>query len=329
MAYVYGKGAEIIGASLEQLGFHRISGFPHPPIGDLLEYLSKRDLFLPAASVKEMANVSLGLALGGKRACMVTSGSNLQDTLEALSYASSYEVPITLIHVGRSIPGFGNPYPYQGDLDTLTNGDFPPIVFAPSSLEEIPSLLTRMVSLSEKYLVSAVLYVDSALFHMTGNAAVELTGTPSQEWGLGIAGRRFYTSLFLDVADMKKKIEGLAEKYAKIGEEGLSEAYMVDDAEYAFCAYGVCAYVARKAADELRLAGVRAGLVRPVTLYPFPHVQSKAGHLKKVIVAEMSNGQLYRRIRLQLPGVALDSYITSGGLLPEKGLLVERIKGSI
>lgn len=329
MGVIYGKGAEVIGESLVQLGVRSVYGIPYPPVSELHEYLAKKDIFRPATSTKEMAALSLGLSLGGERTCMVTSGTGIYDCMESISYAASYEVPLTVIHVGKSIPGFGNPYPYQGDLDALRAGDFPPVVFSPASVEEIPLLLAKMVEMGERFSVPAVFYVDSALFNMTGSVEVDI-GPPKVEFGFKKGGKRYYTSVYLDVAAMKKQIASLIGKYRKIDQGALCELYMMEDAEYAVCAYGISAFVAKKAADDLRLSNKKVGVLRPVTLSPFCEIQKEMKKVKKVFVVEMSNMQLFRLIRGQLdPKVKIEGYATHGGLLPERNDVIQFIKGLI
>lgn len=329
MGVIYGKGAEIIGESLVQLGVHSVYGIPYPPISELHEYLAKKGIFRPATSTREMAALALGLSLGGERTCMVTAGTGIYGCMESISYAVSYEIPLTIIHVGKSIPGYGNPYPYQGDLDVLRGGDFPPVVFSPASVEEIPLLMTKMVEMGEKFSVPAIFYVDSALFNMTGNVEVNIE-FPKGEFGFRKSDRRYYTSVHLDVTAMKKQVASLIEKYKKIDQEALCELYMMEDAEYAICAYGISAYVAKMVADDLRLSKKKIGVLRPLTLSPFCSIHKETKKLKKVFVVEMSNMQLFRFIRGQLdPKVKVESYTTHGGLLPERNDVIQFIKGLI
>lgn len=329
MGVIYGKGAEIIGESLVQLGVRSVYGIPYPPVSELHEYLAKKDIFRPATSIKEMAALALGLALGGERTCMITSGTGIYGCMESISYASSYEIPLTVIHVGKSIPGFGNPYPYQGDLDVLRAGDFPPAVFSPASVEEIPLLLAKMVEMGERFSVPTIFYVDSALFNMTGSVEVDI-GSPKGEFGFKKGDKRYYTSVYLDVTAMKRQIASLIGKYKKIDQEALCEPYMMEDAEYAICAYGISAYVAKKAADDLRLSNKKVGVLRPVTLSPFCAIQKEMKKVKKIFVIEMSNMQLARVVRGQLdPKAKIESYATHGGLLPEKNDVIQFIKGLI
>ncbi len=326
MGVIYGKGAEIIGESLFQLGVHSVYGIPYPPVSELHEYLAKKGIFRPATSVREMAALSLGLSLGGERTCMVTAGTGIYGCMESISYATSYEIPLLVIHIGKSIPGFGNPYPYQGDLDALRGGDFPPAVFSPASVEEIPVLMAKTAEMGERFSVPAVFYIDSALFNMTGSVEVEI-GSPKGEFGFRKGDRRYYTSVYLDVTAMKKQTASLIEKYKKIDQEALCELYMMEDAEYAICAYGISAYVAKKAADDLRLSGKKVGVLRPVTLSPFCSIGKEMKKLKKVFVVEMSNMQLARFIRGQLDAkVKIESYATHGGLLPERNDVIQFIK---
>jgi pyruvate/2-oxoacid:ferredoxin oxidoreductase alpha subunit len=326
MAYM--KGAEIIGESILQLGVEKVYGFPHPPVSELHEYLAKKEAFLPALSLREAASTSLGLSLAGKRTFIITSGTNIHDVQEAVSYAMSFEIPLSIIHVGRSLPGLGNPYPYQGDFDILTGGDFPPLVFSPASLEEIPLLLGKMVALAEKCRVPSVFYIDSALFHMTGDIDVKVMAEP-RVWGFADKDVEYFTSVHLDVAVMEKKMFSLIEKFNKIQAEALCESYKMEDAEYAICAYGICGYIAKNLVDLLRASKKKTGLLRPVTLSPFVNLKEHMQGMKKIFVIEMSNGQLTGRMKQHLVNMEIIPYCTYGGLLPEQENLFKFIEESL
>jgi len=325
MATMYGKGGEIIAESITSLGVEKIYGLPHPPVSEFFEYAAKKGRFIPVTSVKEMAHVCLGMALGGKRTGLMTSGTNIYECMEVLSYATSYEIPLVFIHVGRSMPGYGNPYPYQGDIDILTAGDFPPIVMSPASVEEIPLLLSKLYTLAERFMTPAIFYLDSALFHMTATVdiSVEQAYTP---WGFTGQEKRFFTTMHLDVSEMKKKTASLIEKYKALEQEAVTEYYMTDSAQYGVVASGVCAYIARKAVEDLQLAGKPVGLLRPITLAPFGSMENPLKGKKKVFVVEMSNMQLARRIEKDAGSTEIVPYITSGGILPDREALLSFIK---
>ncbi len=328
MATVHGKGAEIIGASLVALGVAHSFGLPHPPASELCEFMAAREAFTPATSVREAGFLALGCALGGARACVVSTGTDLFDLMEVLSYATSCAIPLTVIQVGRSLPGFGNPYPYQGDFDLLTGGDYPPLVVAPSFPEEIPGLMARAVTLSERFAVPLVFYLDSALFHMTGRVEVERQD-PVVPRGLRMGDRKVFTSIHLDVAAMKEKMEFLDRTYEAMGREGLVEPYRVDDARLALVAYGVCAYVAKEVVDDLRLKGLEVGLIRPVTLSPLAPAKAFPAAISKIVVVEMSNGQLLRSLRGRLPRRTLTGFTTRAGFIPEREELSRFAEGAL
>jgi len=325
MATMYGKGGEIIAESLLCIGVEKIFGLPHPPVSEFLEYAAKKERFVPVISVREMADTGLGMALGGRRTALITSGTDIYECMEVISYATSYEIPLVLIHVGRSIPGYGNPYPYQGDIDILTGGDCPPIVMSPASLEEIPLIVSKLYVLAERFMTPAVLYLDSALFHMTGSVDISLEPA-YRPWGFSQNEKRFYTSMYLDVTEMKKKIHAFSEKFRAIEKEAATEYYMTDSAKYGVFAFGVCAYIARKAVDDLQFAGKPVGLLRPVTLAPLSNIKKVLKNIKRLFVVEMSNMQLTRRIEKEAGSTEIVPYITSGGILPEREALLSFIK---
>lgn len=317
MATVHGKGAEIIGASLKALNVEHVFGLPHPPASELHEFMAARQAFTPATSVKEGGFLALGCAIEGARSCVVSTGTDLFDLMEILSYATSCGIPFTVIQVGRSLPGFGNPYPYQGDFDLLTGGDYPPLVIAPSFPGEIPGFLARGIALSEKFGLPFVFYLDSALFHMTGTAQID-TQEAGEPRGLKRGGKRVFTSIHLDVKEMKDKMESLDRTCEALEREAFSESYRLEDATVAFVAYGVCAFVAKGVVDDLRLKGVKVGLVRPVTLFPLVSGDTFPEGLSRLVVVEMSNGQLLRSLRSRLPGRALDGFTSRAGFVPER-----------
>jgi len=326
--FMQGKASAILGEAIVRLVDNgRVYGFSHPPVNEIYEYIAKKGIFAPAFSIKEMADIGLGISTAGKRTFVITSGTGIYDCMEAISYATSYEVPFLSIHIGKSIPGFGNPYPYQGDLEILKAGDFPPIIFCPYMVDEIPFLLSQMVELSERYRHPAVFYLDSALLNMTGGADLNLKA-PEASWGLRTE-KRVISSIYLEVRDMEKRLSGLKEKYNLIRKEARSHLYMMEDAEYVVVAYGICAYIAKKAVDELRLMDIKAGMINPVILSPLPDLNGQFVRAKKIYVVEMSNGQLYRYIKGYVGGVEMKTYNAYGGLIPDKGGLIDYIKGSL
>lgn len=327
-SYMQAKASAILGEAIVRLvNYGKVYGFSHPPVNEIYEYIAKKGIFSPAFSLKEMADIGLGITTGGGRTFIISSGTGIYDCMEAISYATSYEVPLLSIHVGKSIPGFGNPYPYQGDLDILTAGDFPPIVFCPYIVDEIPFLLSQMVELAQKYGHPAVFYLDSALLNMTGGADLNLE-IPEVSWGLGTE-KRVISTVFLGVKDMEKSLSGLIKKYSLIKKEARSHLYMMDDADYAVVAYGICAYIAKKAVDDLRIMDIKAGMVRPITLSPLSDLDAQLGKVKKIYVVEMSSGQLYRHIKGYAKDVEIKAYNTYGGLIPDKRGLMDYIKGSL
>jgi pyruvate/2-oxoacid:ferredoxin oxidoreductase alpha subunit len=278
-----GKCAEIIGESMYRLGVETIFGLPHPPVSELYEFFARKASFRPALSLKEAASACLGMELGGMRSFIVTSGTGLFEAMESISYAVAFEIPFTMVHVGTSLPGFGNPYPYQGDLDLLTAGDFPPLVFTPANLGEIPALLRRMREVAETNGVPAVLYLDSALFQMTGEIEIDLDReSPGRSTGRGFREekRRVVTSLRLDVDQMEKNILSLSEKWQRLSTVAAADSYKMESAQAAIVAYGACAFIARKVVDRLNALGKKIGLLRPLTLSPFPDLKKGGRRVK-------------------------------------------------
>ena len=323
---LYGKGAEIAAAVVAESGVKKVYGVPYPPVSEFFEHLSGRGIFAPVLSTREMAAVTLGMALSGERACMAAAGTSVYECMEAISYAQAYEIPLLLVVVGKALPGYGNPYPYQGDLDVLVGGDFPPLVVCPGSVEEIPSVMGTVLEAAEKGRMPAVVYLDSALFHMTGTAdigAVDRTVL----WGFRESGKRFFSSFFLDPEEMEH-VQGKINQKGLCREGGaLHEAYCMDDAEYGLCAYGASGYIARKAVDLLRAHGYRAGLLRPISLHPLFDVGAEAQGLKRLFVVEMSHGQLAGLIRKAAPGMTVKTFQACGGKVPDAKALVEFVRG--
>ncbi len=326
MEKFYGKGSEIIGESMVRLGVEKVFGVPHQPVSELYEYMARKATFLPALSVKEAAYAALGLELGGMRSFVVTSGANLFDVMEAMSYAAALEVPFTVIHVGTNTPGFGNPYPSQGDLEVLTAGDFPPLVFTPGTPAELNPILIAMRRLSETHGVPAVLYLDSALFNIT--AEVELQDRMDAAGGRARVpvqeGRRLFTSVRLDVGEMETFVLSLREKWKKLETEALVRADTVKGAKSAVVAYGAASLAAGKAVERLRAGGVKMSFLSPLTLFPFPHVAEVLAGATTVVCVEMSGGQLARRLACLLPGINIVPLTAQGGaLLDEEHLATE------
>lgn len=329
------KGNEAIAEAAVRAGLEAYFGYPITPQTELLEYLSARmvDLgrvFLQAESELGAINMVYGAACAGARTMSSSSSPGISLMQEGLSYIAASGVPCVLVDVMRGGPGLGNIAPTQGDYFQLTkgggHGDYHPIVLAPSSVQEAADLTYSAFDLADKYRAIVIIALDGTIGQMM--EPMEMPPMCSIEkrdrgWELtGAVGRepRAITSLFLHPEELEAVNRALQEKDAAIRSEQVryEESFMAD-ADLAVVAFGSCARIAQTAIKEARAQGVRVGLFRPISLYPFPTVPLAeiAERINRFLVVEMNAGQMLEDVRLAVGSdVSVKFYGRMGGLVP-------------
>jgi pyruvate/2-oxoacid:ferredoxin oxidoreductase alpha subunit/NAD-dependent dihydropyrimidine dehydrogenase PreA subunit len=341
-----GTYASAIGALLA--GCRHFYGYPITPSTEGAELMAKilpklDGVFLQAVSEIATVNIMYGCSGAGLRCMTFTSSPGFSLMLEGISYMIGAELPGVFVNVMRGGPGLGNIAPEQADIKLacrgLGHGNTHAIVLAPATPQEMLDLTMLAFELTFTYRNPVVILGDGYLGQMTGKVSLpkDLVKPGLPSWAVfGDAAHRgnLVCSIFLAEADLEAHNVHLNAKYAKIKEhEQRADAFLCDDADVILVACNTPAQMAKGAVRDLRARGVRAGLFRPVTLWPFPidALRPIASHARRFVVVEASAGQLEDELRLALShggvgqGVAIDSVRRMGGVLPGQKEIVERV----
>ena len=327
-----GNDAVVHGAILA--GCKAYFGYPITPASEIAEtaaalFPESGGVFLQAESEIASIQMVFGAASAGVRAMTASSGPGISLMQEGISYLAGAELPCLVVDVMRGGPGLGNIGPEQGDYSQMVkgggHGNYRNIVVAPNSVQEMCDLTMCAFDLADRYRNPAVVLADGALGQMM--EAIELPAArapqPPQDWavtGEAATRKNLITSIYLLHEELERHNEKLQAKYRRLKEkEILWEEYLTGDAEWLLVAYGISSRVARATADEARRRGMKIGLLRPITLYPFPakRIGELAAQVKSVLVVELSYGQLAEDVRLAVNGrVPVRLYGRAGGMIP-------------
>ena len=338
------KGNEAIAEAAIQAGCDAYFGYPITPQAELLEWMARRmpeegRTFIQAESELGAINMALGAAAAGARVLVSSSSPGISLMAEGMSYMAGSEVPIVLINVMRGGPGLGSIQPSQSDYFQAVkghgHGDYRVPVLAPASIGEAMELVATAFELAERYRTPAMLLADGIL----GQAMepVELRfRTPERleaPWALtGADGRspRVIRSMNLEPEALEEHNLHLQEKYHAIAEREVRwDGERLNDADLVIVAYGTAARVARTAIARARASGLRAGLFRPITLWPFPtdELAALARRVRGMLVVELSAGQMVEDVRLAVEGrvpVAFEGRM--GGMVPSPDEVLDALR---
>ncbi len=316
------KGSEAIGEAAVQAGCKLFFGYPITPQNEIPEYMSMRlpqigGAFVQAESEVAASNMIYGAAGTGERVMTSSSSPGVSLMAEAISYLAGAELPVVIVNIVRAGPGLGGILPSQGDYFQATkglgHGDFRVLVLAPWSIQEAADLVQDAFDLADFYRNPVMVLGDGLIGQMMEPVEFPEGRRPIKElapktWAAtGCDGSRptnIINSLFLDPAELERHNIKLKAKYdlmvadeVRYATEGADEDY-----EVAIVAYGTVARVCSTAIEELRQEGIRAALVRPITLFPFPYaaVRMTAEKAKAVLVVELSAGQMIEDVQLAL-----------------------------
>ncbi len=337
-----GNDAIVHGAILA--GCAAYFGYPITPASEIAETASllfpeAGGVFLQAESEIASIQMVFGAASAGVRAMTGSSGPGISLMQEGISYLAGAELPCVIADIMRGGPGLGNIGPEQGDYSQMVkgggHGNYHNIVLAPNSVQEMCDLTILAFDLADRYRNPAVVLADGALGQMM--EAVELPAPiaprPPKDWavtGEAETRRNLVTSIYLRHEELEQHNEKLQAKYRRIeGAEIRWEEYLTEDAEFLLVGYGISSRVARATVDEARSRGMKIGLLRPITLYPFPmrRVNELARQVKSVLVVELSYGQLAEDVRLGVNGlVPVHLYGRAGGMIPTEEEVMTAIK---
>lgn len=328
------KGNEAIAEAAIQAGCDAYFGYPITPQAELLEWMARRmpelgRVFVQAESELAAINMALGAAATGARVLVSSSSPGISLMAEGMSYMAGSEVPMVLVDVMRGGPGLGSIGPAQGDYLQVVkghgHGDYRTPVLAPSSIAEAIELVPLAFELAERYRTPVVILTDGALGQAMEPVVPEyrMPARVEPEWAAtGARGRapRVVKSLHLRPEDLEAHNDHLQAKYRTIEAEEVRWAgELLEDAEIVVVAYGTAARVARTAIRRARDRGMRAGLLRPITLWPFPTaaLRTLAPRVRAILVVELSAGQMIEDVRLAVEGRApVGFHGRTGGMVP-------------
>lgn len=315
------KGNEALAEAAIRAGMHAYFGYPITPQSEVLEYLSKelpnRNFTLVQAE-SEVAAINMVFGAAGAGARIMTSSSSPGISLmqEGISYIAAAELPCVVVNVNRGGPGLGTIQPGQGDYFQATkgggHGDYHLIVLAPASVQEMADFMFEGFKLAEKYRNPVMILSDGALGQMMEKVELPAEGSlPHETPAWATVGkpkereRNIITSLFIEPEVMEQVNLKLQEKYKQICDnEKKWEEIQTDDAEIVLVAFGLSARISQKAVDLAREKGIKAGLFRPITLYPYPYerLNKLADKADNFLVVEMNAGQMLEDVKLGVNG---------------------------
>ena len=338
------KGNEALAEAAIQAGCKHFFGYPITPQTEVAAYMSKRlpkigGTYLQAESEVAAINMVLGCSAAGMRAMTSSSSPGISLKGEGISYMAGSDLPGLIINVQRGGPGLGGIQPSQADYwqatKALGHGDFQILVFAPSTVQEMVDLVSDAFDLGDKYRMPAMILADGMLGQMMEPVVLPEGGKelPEKPWAAsGHHDKRPHNvinSLYLTPQALEKLVRERYERYAIIKEkEQRAEEYLTEDAEVIVVAYGASSRVSRSAVNMARKKGLKAGLIRPITLWPFPSKTiEKNVSGKAFLCVEMCMGQMVDDVRLAVNGAVPVSFFGhTGGIIPSPAEVLGEIK---
>ena len=311
------KGNEALAEAAIMADCRHYFGYPITPQTEVAAYMAKRmpligGTFLQAESEIAAINMVYGAAAAGKRTMTSSSSPGIALKSEGISYLAGSDLPALIINVQRGGPGLGGIQPSQSDYFQATksagHGDFHLVVLAPASVQEMVNLTFKGFDLADKYRMPVMLLSDGTMGQMMEPVSLDMGEIKEYDKsGWAACGtncereHNVVNSLFIQPDELERYNFERYERYAKIeAEEVMYDEYMMDDAEICIVAYGVAARVSQNAIDKARAQGIKVGMIRPITLWPFPKavLNAAADKVKAFISVELSMGQMIEDIEL-------------------------------
>lgn len=339
------KGNEALAEAAIIAGCRHYFGYPITPQTEVAAYMAKRmpkigGTFLQAESEIAAINMVYGVSSAGHRVMTSSSSPGISLKGEGLSYLAGSDLPALVINVQRGGPGLGGIQPSQADYFQATkggaHGDFRMIVLAPASVQEMADLTVKGFELADKYRMTSMILADGTMGQMMEPVSLEYDIKPAPEKPWATTGTKMQrehniiNSLSLVPEELEKFNIERYKRYDEVEKnEVMYEEYMMDDAEICIAAFGIAARVSKNAITEARRQGIKAGMIRPITLWPFPKAPFKkaAQSVKQFISVELSMGQMIEDVRLatecRVP-VTLCNRV--GGMIPSPEMVLEAIK---
>lgn len=330
------KGNEAVAEAAVRGGCRAFFGYPITPQNEIPEYLSRRlpevgGCFIQAESEVSAINMVYGAAGAGARAMTSSSSPGISLKQEGISYICGAELPCVIVNMVRGGPGLGGIQPAQSDyFQTVKgggHGDYHMLVYAPSSVQEAVNIMYDAFDKADEYRMPVMMLGDGMIGQIM--EAVELppmkdpSTFPKKEWatdGTGVGkNRRIINSLYIEPDVLEEVNHRLFKRYDMLKEkEVMCEKYLCDDAEIVIVAYGTVARISKSAVNDLRAKGIKVGLIRPITLYPYPEKiindVAKQDSVRKFVTIELSMGQMIEDVRLAVNGLKpVEFYGRTGG----------------
>ena len=339
------KGNEAIAEAAILAGCRHYFGYPITPQTEIAAYMAKKmpkigGTFLQAESEVAAINMVYGVASTGMRVMTSSSSPGISLKAEGLSYLAGADLPALVVNVQRGGPGLGGIQPSQSDYFQATrgggHGDYHMIVLAPASVQEMASLTVKGFELADKYRMTSMILADGTMGQMMEPVSLEFDVAETVEKPWATTGTKMsrphniVNSLFLQPDELEKYNFSRYERYKQIEEtEAMWEEYRMEDAEICVAAFGIAARVSKNAVDEARKQGIKVGLIRPITVWPFPKApfSKAADQVKAFISVELSMGQMIEDVKLAT-SCKKPVYLCNraGGMIPAPEQVLASIK---
>ena len=343
------KGNEAMAEAAIQAGCDAYFGYPITPQSEVLEYLAREmpkhnRVVMQAESEIASINMVYGAAGAGFRTMTSSSSPGISLMLEGISYLAGAELPCLIVNVNRAGPGLGTIQPGQGDYFQSVkgggHGDYHLIVLAPASVQEMADFVYLGFDLADKYRNPVLILSDGAIGQMMEKVQFKPYTRPlvdKSSWATTgkPAGRErnYITSLFIQPEKMEQHNLKLEAKFQEIRDtEVRFEEYNTTDAEYIFVAYGLSARICQKAMDLARDKGLKVGLLRPITLYPYPYdrLLELADQVKMMLCVELNSGQMVEDVQLAVKGkIPVTFFGKMGGMMPTPEEILHHLENLI
>ncbi|WP_416197443.1 MAG: Ketoisovalerate oxidoreductase subunit VorB [Sporanaerobacter sp.] len=346
MAKVLMKGNEAIGAAAIEAGCKYFFGYPITPQSELPEYMSRElpkigGCFLQAESEIAAINMVYGAAGSGARVMTSSSSPGISLKQEGISYIAGAELPCLIVNIMRGGPGLGSIQPSQTDYFQATrgggNGDYKLVVLAPSNVQELVDLIIEGFDIADQYRNPVMILGDGMIGQMMEPVEFKepkKRDLPPKDWATtGTGGKRkpnIINSLYLAAEELEEHNKKLQAKYKAIRENEVKvESYNVEDADVVIASYGTTSRIAKTAIAQLEKEGYKVGLIRPISLWPYPYDEFKkiSDKCKGILTVEMNTGQMVDDVKIAVNGkFPVYFYGRTGGMVPTPKEIVDKVK---
>jgi 2-oxoglutarate ferredoxin oxidoreductase subunit alpha len=340
------KGNEAVGAAAIKANCKYFFGYPITPQSELPEYMSRElpkvgGVFLQAESEIAAINMVYGAAGSGARVMTSSSSPGISLKQEGISYIAGAELPCLIVNMMRGGPGLGSIQPSQTDYFQATrgggNGDYRLVVLAPSNIQELVDLVIEGFDIADQYRNPVMVLGDGMIGQMMEPVEFKTPKKrelPKKDWTTtGTGGKRkpnIINSLYLAAEALEKHNNEIQKKYAIIKQNEVKvESYNIEDADVVIAAYGTTSRIAKTAIAKLEKEGFKVGLIRPITLWPYPYDEFKKinSKCKGILTIEMNAGQMLDDVKIAVEGkFPVYFYGRTGGMVPTPNEMVDQVK---